>query len=223
MLPPYLLQAAPGQETDACEAFSLCNYIYLKTGWLPSMVDLARISDLENPDDEHAQIVLDAANNIGLVDYGQCPLPSPLTVSAFYSNSPANLKRQKLNIVLDNNPNDRYLWTWLQWGSNLAQPTNHMVVMINDGSGDFIDSEPGGQIKNINKPTIEGGAPAKIMWQSSIIINKKPLMNEAVLVKSKKSNTIYWCYPMPDMDYMEKKANLEGVVVPSVIPDSDSL
>ena len=67
------------------------------------------------------------------------------------------------------------MWTQLQWGSDLAIPTNHMVVMINDGSGNFIDSEPGGQIKNINKPTIFGGPPAKIMYQTNIIINNLPM------------------------------------------------
>lgn len=49
------------------------------------------------------------------------------------------------------------------------------------------------------------------------------LMNQAKVVKSKKSATVYICYPVPDMDYLNKKANLEGFVVPQNIPDTDSL
>ena len=53
--------------------------------------------------------------------------------------------------------------------------------------------------------------------------NDLPVMNEAKIVKSKKSDTVYWCYPMPDLDYLQKKANLEGVALPNPFPDSDSL
>lgn len=48
-------------------------------------------------------------------------------------------------------------------------------------------------------------------------------MNEAQIVKSKFSDKVFWCYPMPDMDYLQKKANLEGVNMPIEIPDTDSL
>lgn len=187
MLPPYILQSPP--ESDACEAFSLCNYIFCNTGWLPSMVDLARISDLSNPNNERASVVLAAANNTGLTAYANCPLPVPFTIPAFYGN-PSNVPRIKLNLTLRPPAStDAYLWTQLQWGSNLAQPTNHMVVMINDGSGNFIDSESGGQIKNINKPTIFGGPPAKIIWQSAITINNLP-MNPIYLQEG--SSTLYF-------------------------------
>lgn len=48
-------------------------------------------------------------------------------------------------------------------------------------------------------------------------------MNQAKVVKSKNSNTVYICYPIPDMDYLNKKANLEGFQVPVQIPNTDTL
>lgn len=48
-------------------------------------------------------------------------------------------------------------------------------------------------------------------------------MNQAKIVKSKKSPAIYVCYEMPDMDYLNKKANIEGFTIPSQIPDTDTL
>lgn len=48
-------------------------------------------------------------------------------------------------------------------------------------------------------------------------------MNQAKVVKSKTTPTVYICYPIPDMDYLQKKADLEGFEVPTVIPDSDTL
>lgn len=48
-------------------------------------------------------------------------------------------------------------------------------------------------------------------------------MNQAKVIKSKNSPTIYICYPVPNMDYLHTKANLEGIVIPTTIPTSDSL
>ena len=217
-LPPYLLQSPP--ESDACEAFSLCNYIFMKTGWLLSMVDLARIAVLKNPDNEKSSTVIAVANDTGLTAYNNCPLPVPFTIASFYSY-PENLPRIKLGLKEVVNPKDPYLWTQLQWGSNLPQPTNHMVVMINDGSGDFIDSEPGGQIKNINKPSMFGSSPAKIIWQTSLTIN---LMNQTTVALSKDGKTIYLCTPIAtDWDNFVKQASVEGIAIPSPIPPTSSL
>jgi hypothetical protein len=187
------------------------------------MVDLARISDLSDPNDDRASVVQAAANNIGLTGYANCPMPVPFTIPAFYGN-PAQVPRQKLNITLKTpTSDDKYLWVQLQWGSSLPQPTNHMAVLINDGSGDFIDSEPGGQIKNINKPSIFGASPAKIMWQSAITINK-PIMNETQVVLSKDGKTIWLCTPVAtDWPNFLKQAAVEGITVPATIPPSSSL
>ena len=51
-------------------------------------------------------------------------------------------------------------------------------------------------------------------------------MNQAKLVKSKHSPTIYVCYSMPSEGYLREKGSMEGFDVPgdlTTIPDSDSL
>ncbi len=55
------------------------------------------------------------------------------------------------------------------------------------------------------------------------MFNQDPPMNQAKIVKSKKSPSIYVCYEMPDMDYLQKKANIEGFTIPANVPDTDSL
>lgn len=57
----------------------------------------------------------------------------------------------------------------------------------------------------------------------TLISKQQQLMNQAKIVKSKTSPTVYICYPVPDMDYLTKTTNLQGIVVPNPIPDSDSL
>ncbi len=47
--------------------------------------------------------------------------------------------------------------------------------------------------------------------------------NQAKVVKSKVDGSIYVAYEMPDMDYLNKKAALEGFVVPNPIPSTDTL
>lgn len=54
-------------------------------------------------------------------------------------------------------------------------------------------------------------------------LSDKTMNNQARIVKSKNSPTVYVVYPMPNMDYLKTKANLEGFEVPVSIPDTDSL
>jgi murein DD-endopeptidase MepM/ murein hydrolase activator NlpD len=48
-------------------------------------------------------------------------------------------------------------------------------------------------------------------------------MNQAKVTKSKKDGSIYVSYEMPDMEYLKKKAALEGFIIPDPIPDTDTL
>lgn len=48
-------------------------------------------------------------------------------------------------------------------------------------------------------------------------------MNQAKVVKSKVDGSIYVAYEMPDMDYLKKKAALEGFTIPNPIPTVDNL
>lgn len=49
------------------------------------------------------------------------------------------------------------------------------------------------------------------------------LMNKAKVVKSKFSNTVYVCYPVPSVEYLNEKSSLEGITIPNPIPDTDTL
>lgn len=222
-LPPYLLQSAPGQESDCCTTFSLANLVYMLTGFLPSMRALAIDADLMNPNNRNVENVLTIANEIGLVAYSDCPLPVPFTVASFFNFNTSKLKKQKLNIQLvPANLAVSPIWTELAWGTNLPEPTRHMAPMIS--ATEFVDSESGGQIKNIDKPSIFGASPATIVWQSSIKINNKPIMNETVVALSKDGKTVYKCTPVAtDWPNFVKQAGVEGITIPAILPPTSSL
>lgn len=57
----------------------------------------------------------------------------------------------------------------------------------------------------------------------SLLFKKGQLMNQAKIVKSKSTNTVFVCYPVPSEDYLKEKCSLEGIEVPTSIPDTDSL
>ena len=48
-------------------------------------------------------------------------------------------------------------------------------------------------------------------------------MSETRVVKSKTSDTIYLCYPVPSWQHLQERASLEGFEIPDKIPDTDSL
>lgn len=48
-------------------------------------------------------------------------------------------------------------------------------------------------------------------------------MNQAKVVKSKTSQTVFVCYPVPSMEFLATKADLEGFTVPTEIPNTDTL
>ena len=48
-------------------------------------------------------------------------------------------------------------------------------------------------------------------------------MNQTRIVKSKKSDTVYICYPVPTLQHLDERASLEGFEIPDKIPDTDSL
>jgi hypothetical protein len=43
------------------------------------------------------------------------------------------------------------------------------------------------------------------------------------IVKSKKSDTVYICYPVPSWEHLVTRCELEGVDLPDPVPDTDSL
>jgi murein DD-endopeptidase MepM/ murein hydrolase activator NlpD len=48
-------------------------------------------------------------------------------------------------------------------------------------------------------------------------------MSQTKVVKSKSSQTVYLCYPVPSETHLQERADLEGFDIPEKIPDTDSL
>jgi hypothetical protein len=55
------------------------------------------------------------------------------------------------------------------------------------------------------------------------LIPKEQTMNQAKIVVSKKSPTVYICYPVPSQKHLEERTSLEGITIPNPIPNTDSL
>jgi hypothetical protein len=54
-------------------------------------------------------------------------------------------------------------------------------------------------------------------------INNTLMANQTKVVKSKNSATVYMCYPVPSMQHLQERANLEGFTIPAQIPNTDTL
>lgn len=59
--------------------------------------------------------------------------------------------------------------------------------------------------------------------QAKLITIKPTKMSQAKIVKSKNSNTVYICYPIPSEQHLQERVSLEGINLPNPIPNSDSL
>lgn len=55
------------------------------------------------------------------------------------------------------------------------------------------------------------------------VIIPNSYMNQAQVVKSKFSEKVFVCYPVPSMEYLLSKSELEGFTLPEVFPDTDAL
>lgn len=60
--------------------------------------------------------------------------------------------------------------------------------------------------------------PERFSWEGA-----RKLMNKAKVVKSKHNPGVWVAYPMPSMDYLKAKCELEGIELPQDIPPSDTL
>jgi hypothetical protein len=176
--PPYDSQYSGVTHTDVqdCTCESLAHLVFFLTRWWVSPRALAIAARVDLPENRNASHVLAVANAVGFTDYSNCPTPDSFTMQSYYSFDISKLPMRKLDITLiPSNINLSPFWEELDWGLNLAQPTRHLVVGV-DTNGNYFDSEPGNALKNINNPSTLGASPAKIMWQSSIRINKPPYM-----------------------------------------------
>lgn len=69
------------------------------------------------------------------------------------------------------------------------------------------------------------GAFSQLDYNNIINSLKKgqPMANQAKIVKSKKSPTVYICYPVPTETHLQERTSLEGITIPNPIPNTDSL
>lgn len=217
-VPPWEGQYSALTHVDAedCVSESLCHLIFMLTGKRFSPRALAYLSKT-TPTGSDVTDVLAAANNNGLIPYGLWPTPDTFTWEQYYIPIPSEILAQGVSLgikLISADLNKSPLWTELEWGSNLAVPTRHMVAQINNIQ--YFDSEQGAPIKPLN---YEG---AIIVYQTSILITKP--MNQTQVVVSKDGKTIWLATPIAtDWTNFLKQAEVLGIIVPDQIPPTSSL
>lgn len=205
--PPYYLQYSlkTGVDSLACVSFSLCNMIYMMTGKLYSPRALAKMSATDFVHGNNVATVLNAADEQGLIPYDLWPVPETFTWDEFYAPIPQNIldKAEKLDIVLI--PPDLTkspIWTEFE-GLNSNTNTLYLHMVAGIGNNQFVDSEPGGQIKDFTGKTIE--------WQSSIKINNLPTMTNTIFVHKAGTQEYGFYVPATSPETIKDKALNYGV------------
>lgn len=216
-------------ETMACVSFSLNNCLEIQTKFFGNEKNysdrfLAKMSGTQL-NGNTLERVADTARNIGLVLESEWPNePKATTWADYYKEIPEDVKAKAVK--------QPFQYEWVarteDYASSLkhelkqsplqitivAPTPNHAVTLLHvEGQDAYIQDHYSQQIRQIKVSDIHIAL--------KIVLPK--IMNQAKVVKSKTTPTVYICYPIPDMDYLQKKANLEGFEVPTVIPDSDSL
>ena len=169
------------------------------------------------PQGNSIQTVFATIQKYGLIPYDLWPDLETFTWADYYTDIPQNVIDagkdflSRFNVELKDTADLAKAPVWI--GMNLGN-TNHFVTQINETQ--YFDSyQP--PVKTINFPIIS---------RHQIIISPKEIMNQAKLVKSKHSPTIYVCYPIPSEGYLREKGSMEGFAVPAdltTVPDTDSL
>jgi len=167
--------------------------------------------------------VADSIRKDGLVLEEDYPSPKDFTWNEYYAEPPQELTAkgkiwlQKWSFSYEFIPISK---------ENLIHHLKHAPLQIvipghailnffcEDDVADYFDSY---------EPYLKTTPYANIQACLKPLLIRKELMNQAKVVKSKTSATVYVCEPVPDMDYLTKKASLEGFSVPEPIPDTDSL
>lgn len=161
-----------------CTAEAFCHIVYMLTRVRVSPRALAvdaRLDILQNRTFAH---VLTVVNKVGLVLYSDCPSPTNFTMQSYYAPLTASenkhfpVKASLLPPDLNVSP----IWTQLQFGGNLAVPTEHCVALVYIDPVDinkdiYYDSEVGAPLKTIGQTTTMGAGPAQIMYKTSLSIN----------------------------------------------------
>ncbi len=222
-VPAFDNQSWPGHtDADDCVSQSAVHCIEIMEYFLTgkrvrySPRALGKLSGT-TPQGNSIQNVFAAIQKYGLIPYDLWPDLETFTWDEYYAPIPQHIIDSgkdflsRWNVQLADTTNLSAGPVWI--GMNLGA-TNHFVTQIN--ATQYFDSYQL-PIKTIDFPIIS---------RHQIIISPKEIMNQAKLVKSKTSPTIYVCYPIPSESYLREKGSMEGFNVPAdltTIPDSDSL
>ncbi len=214
-------------DTMACVSFSLLNCVETQikflTGQELNYSDrfLAKMSGT-TIDGNYLWKVADSARKDGLVFQAAWPTPENYTWDTYYAEIPQHIKDM----------GKRFLEFWdinYEWIPTTKEEFLHHLKqaplqIVKPGHAVMGFYQPSDVTKYFDSylPYLKEINTDEIRDALKIIVKKKP-MNQAKIIKSKNSETVYWCYPMPSMAYLNEKASLEGVAIPETIPDSDTL
>jgi len=214
-------QASHFADSYACVTFSCLNVLETQykflTGKDINFSDrfIAKVSGTTHQGNS-VQKVLDAINTYGLVLEQDYPAPANFTWDEYYAEIPAEIFAKADKTL-------KVAYEFHQSGTDFSKELKHvpfeMIIEAKD---------PYHSVEMINTTQEFDSYSPYVKPQSSIYITTKIIlkgvkMNEAKVVKSKTTQTVFVCYPVPSMDYLQTKANLEGIEIPNPIPDSDSL
>lgn len=214
-------------ETMACVSFSCNNCLetqYNFFGIDKNFSDraLAKMSNTST-NGNTLERVNNTARNVGLLLESQWPnSPKAETWNDYYKEIPDEIKnkavKQNFSYAKTSVDKENLKKQLKQSPLQITIPSphpNHAVTLLHvDGDDAYIQDHYNYQIRKIKVSSIATAL--------KVVLNK-PFMNQAKVVKSKSSDTVFICYPVPDMDYLTKKASLEGFEIPVAIPDTDSL
>lgn len=154
-IPPFDTQFSEPTLTDIdnCVEISLCNIVYMLTGFRASARTLSALLHRDGLLTKAGSRDADAisyANKYGLVPYDFYPTPPSFTYDEYLAVPDQSILSQALKCqisLLKPDLNVSPLWTETSAGSMA-----HMVAQINPTQ--YVDSEPGGEIKTFLNPIV---------------------------------------------------------------------
>jgi len=174
------------------------------------------------PDGNYLYKVADVGRNIGRVLEADYPPPTDWTWDTYYSEIPASVNSKVIQFdeAYEWIPTDAtsLIYHLKQAPIQITIPAPHpnhavLLVYVDGNTAYYYDSYP---------PYLKTMDVSLISSALKILVKPK-FMNKAKVIKSKTSPTVYICYPVPDMDFLNKNADLQGISVPNPIPNSDTL
>ncbi|MFP5260999.1 MAG: hypothetical protein ACLGJB_03735 [Blastocatellia bacterium] len=185
------------------------------------------------------QKVADTIRNCGLVPENVWPAPfrqqnPPFTWSEYYKEIPQEVKN--LGLEFKARFDVAYEFVYTEQDKHQKQSPLQVVVATCSGWNDppvaSCPNQPNHAVMQVNNSKViydhynpfkkQLASDYKIYYWMKYVVTEKS-MNQAKIVVSKNSPTVYICYPVPRQQHLEERASLEGITIPNPIPNSDSL